>query len=94
MLSLADRNGMVEASAPFLADMARVSRKDCEKALCELSRPGEDRIIEQVDGGWLMLNHGKYRPQMLADHKRERMKLYMRAYRARVRAMRGEGGGR
>ena len=86
MLALADRNGMVKASVPFLADMARVSRMDCDAALYKLSRPGEDRVVEQVDGGWFMVSYGKYRPLISADQKRERMKFYMREYRARVRA--------
>jgi len=69
MLALADSTGLVEASIPSLAHIARVDRNSCEKALEKLSAPDtnsrskefQGRRIEKVDGGWLILNLVKYR---------------------------------
>lgn len=69
MLAMADRQGRVWASVPGLAGRARVSLKATREALkCFLS-PDEDsrtkdfegRRIEEIDGGWRLLNHAKYR---------------------------------
>ena len=65
MLAMADKNGTVEASVPGLADMARVTVKECEKSLKCLQAPDaysrtkehEGRRIEPIDGGWLVLVH-------------------------------------
>src|SRR5216117_648729 len=69
MLAMAGREGIVDASVPGLADRARVTREECEAALETLSKPDidsrsqefEGRRIEKVDGGWFILNYGKYR---------------------------------
>src|SRR3990172_8743045 len=79
MLALADKYGVVEASVPGLADMARVDVKQCREALRRLMEPDEDSRtqeyngcrIEAVDGGWRLLNHAKYRHKMSADERRE-----------------------
>jgi hypothetical protein len=91
MLALSDRFGLVEASVPGLADMARVKREECEDALRVLSSPDPDsrtkdndgRRIVEADGGWRLLNHAKYREKMGADERRQRNAEYMRDYRAR-----------
>lgn len=69
MLALKDQHGYVAASLPGLSHAARVDISDCEKALAILEAPDkysrstehEGRRIERVDGGWLVLNHLKYR---------------------------------
>lgn len=69
MLAMADSEGFVCASVGGLAHRARVERDDCDRALEVLSSPDPDskdpsnegRRIEKVDGGWFVLNHGKYR---------------------------------
>lgn len=79
LLAMADKNGVAEGSVPGLADMARVSIDDCKRALQALMAPDEysrtssyeGRRIRQVDGGWQLLNHGKYRNKMNADERRE-----------------------
>ena len=79
MLAMSDKNGIVEGSIPGLADMARVSVEDCNAALNRLLLPDaysrtkdhEGRRIEVIDGGWQLLNHGKYRAKMSADERRE-----------------------
>lgn len=79
LLAMADRWGIAEGSIPGLADMARVSLDDCKKALEALMSPdeysrtkeNEGRRIEEIEGGWRILNHGKYREKMSADERRE-----------------------
>ena len=69
MLALADKNGEVTATIPGLADMARVTREDCEAALKTFLAPDPDsrskdsdgRRIEEIEGGWELINHAKYR---------------------------------
>lgn len=69
MLALADWEGLVAASVPGLAKIAGVAREDCEAALLTLLSPDPDsktkdeegRRIRAVDGGWKIINHGKYR---------------------------------
>ena len=89
MLAMADQFGIVEASVPGLADMARVTLQECQDALQELSAPDEysrsterdGRRIEPSDGGWRLINHGKYRDKMSRDERREYQRLYQRSYR-------------
>ena len=79
MLAKANRDGIVESSLPGLADSSRVSIPECEEALKHLSSPDiysrtkahEGRRIQEVDGGWIILNHAKYRAKMNADERRE-----------------------
>lgn len=93
MLAMADRHGVVEASVPGLADMSRVSVEQCRAALVELQEPDADsrsteaegRRIESVDGGWRLVNHGKYRDKMSADDRREYNRLYQQKRRKPVR---------
>jgi len=70
MLALSNKDGIISSSVPGLADMARVSIEDCEKALLEFEQPDaysrtseyEGRRIDAIDGvGWRLLNHAKYR---------------------------------
>jgi hypothetical protein len=83
MLAKANRDGIVEASLPGLADASRVSIDECVAALECLSSPDkysrtkefEGRRIESVDGGWRILNHAKYRAKMNADERREYFRL-------------------
>ena len=89
MLAMDDQFGVVEASVPGLSDMARVTVDECREALDELQQPDPDsrssdqegRRIEAVDGGWRLINHGKYRDKMSRDERREYQRLYQRNYR-------------
>ena len=90
MLAMATKDGVVEASIPGLADMARVSLPQCEQALTALRAPDpysrtkdhDGRRIQDVDGGFLLLNHAKYRDKLSAEDRRD----YQRQYRANYRA--------
>ena len=69
MLAMADRQGRVWASIPGLANRARISVDDCRAAIAFFLAPDVDsrtkdhdgRRIEEIDGGWKLLNHAKYR---------------------------------
>lgn len=83
MLAMANQHGEVEASIPGLAKLATVPIKDVEKALEILSSPDpysrtkdfDGRRIEEIDGGWMILNHRKYRDKANEDDRREQDRL-------------------
>lgn len=80
MLAMKDIDGVVEASIPGLAKRAGVSIDEAESALAALMAPDpysrtkdyEGRRIAEVDGGWRVLNHHKYRERMDAEESRQK----------------------
>ena len=90
MLAMADSNGDVHGSVPGLARIANITLADCEAALiCFLSpdsysrtKDNDGRRIAEIDGGWRLLNHAKYRHIRSAEERREYMREYMRKRRA------------
>jgi len=90
MLAMADRYGIVEASVPGLSDMARVDVDGTRRSILKLMSPDPDsrsdeyegRRIEKVEGGWRILNHGRYREKLSEDDRRE----YQRRWQAQRRA--------
>lgn len=91
LLAMADKNGIAEGSVPGLATFARVPIKDVRKALEELQSPDENsrskeyegRRIEEVDGGWRLINHAKYRKMLGSDERREYLRQKQAEYRQR-----------
>lgn len=91
MLAMSNKHGIVEASVPGLADMARVTLAETQKALEILAAPDtfsrtkefEGRRIEPVDGGWVILNHAKYREKMSLDERREYNRVKQQEFRER-----------
>ncbi len=89
MLALKNRHGQVAGSVPGLAAMANVSTEDCRAALVRLSEPDPDsrskefdgRRIEAMDGGWQVLNHGKYRDAMSKDERAAYQAAWQKKYR-------------
>lgn len=83
MLAMADADGCVAASVPGLTRRAGVTRPECETALRVLVAPDTDsktpdyegRRIEEIEGGWVILNHRKYRemrtPKQVSDAARQ-----------------------
>jgi hypothetical protein len=69
LLALADYDGTVMASVSGLATVARLSIRDVESSLEKLKSPdvhsrtpdNDGRRIADIDGGWLIINHCKYR---------------------------------
>lgn len=89
LLALADQHGHVDGTPKSLARVARVSLKDCQRALTAFLNPDpEDRSgvdngrrIRPEQGGWLIINHAAYRHRMSAEERRERDKLRKRKAR-------------
>lgn len=85
MLAMSDASGNVWGSIPGLARIANITLEQCEEALaCFLSpdpysrtKENDGRRVAEVDGGWLLLNHGKYRAIRSAEERREYMRVYM-----------------
>lgn len=96
MLALRNKHHVVEASVPGLADAARVSLEDCQKALEILSSPDkwsrtqdeEGRRIKTVDGGWFIINGEKFRRKMSEEERREKNAIYQKNFRERKKSVR------
>jgi hypothetical protein len=85
LLSMADQNGYVGASMPGLAGRARVSLEACIAAIEAFLAPDkwsrtkdhDGRRVADADGGWILLNHAKYRAAQNAEDRRERSRIAM-----------------
>lgn len=96
MLMLADRNGEVMASVPGLASSAKVSIEACVEALKRFQEPDpwsrtktlEGRRIQEIEGGWEIVNYQFYRELMSEKQKAEASAERSRRYRARKRSTR------
>jgi len=94
LLAIKNRHGQVAGSVPGLAALANVSIEDCREALTKLSSPDPDsrtkdfegRRIEVIEGGWQVLNHGKYREAMSTDERRAYQAQWQKKYRQRKKA--------
>lgn len=92
MLAMADKKGRVWASIPGLAKEAGVSLEDTERALEDFLSPDEysrtkdyeGRRIKEIDGGWVLLNHAKYRAIRDEAERRAYKTAKQREYRASV----------
>ena len=91
MMAMADADGVVLASVPGLAHRAGVSVEECREAIAKFSGPDPEsrtkefdgRRIDAVEGGWKLLNHGKYRNMMSKEERREYLRIKQAEYRAR-----------
>lgn len=89
MLAMAHQDGCVYASVPGLAHHANVSIADVEVALKCFTSPdsysrtkdNDGRRVEEIDGGWRLLNHAKFRAVRSAEERRE----YWRDYKRKAR---------
>lgn len=93
MLAMADQYGRVLGSVPGLANRARVPLDDARAAIRAFLAPDldsrtkdfEGRRIEEIDGGWRLLNHAKYRELRAEDDRREQNRLAQARARERKR---------
>lgn len=93
LLALSDKHGEISASVPGLAKSAGVQRADCESALVLFLSPDRDsrtrayegRRIEEIDGGWRLLNHEFYQRKLSAEDIKERNAEKQRRWRERNR---------
>lgn len=96
MLVLAEKTGQVEASVPGLAKLAGVTVPECEEGLKVLMAPDrysrtkefEGRRIAEIDGGWQVLNHAKYRAMKSEEEQREANRVKVAKWRAKEREKR------
>lgn len=94
LLAMCDKNGDVQASIPGLANVARVPIEAVEAAIEVFMSPDpysrtksdEGRRIEEIEGGWTLLNHEKYRD--LASNSDRKAKSAQRQKRHRDRQKR------
>ena len=92
ILAKKDRDGFVRGNVGSLARDAVVSEEECGAALRVLAGPDprsatkalDGRRIQEVDGGWLVVNHFKYRDLMKKSRK-DYLRDYMREYRRRIK---------
>jgi hypothetical protein len=91
MLALKDGDGMVMSSLPGLAKSAGVTIEQCKAALEKFKLPdpyssskaNEGRRIEDVEGGWFILNHFKYLDELCLEDRRAYWAMKQREARAR-----------
>lgn len=91
MLALADKNGEVHASLPGLARVAGVSLEQTQQAIAKFLSPDrysrtpddDGRRIEVIDGGWMLLNHAKYRALASKDEQKSSNAIRQQRFRAK-----------
>lgn len=101
MLAMKDSDGIVEVSIPGLADAARVEIDECEEALMRLSSPDkysrtkdfEGRRIEEIDGGWIILNHDLYQEKNSNEDRKRKNAEKQKRYRERLKKSPAVGSG-
>lgn len=94
MLSMADRRGRVWAATTGLAHRSRITLEEAEEGIAILSSPDpasrspahEGRRIAKIDGGWVLLNHAKYRDARDPEERRAYLRDAKRRQRERARA--------
>lgn len=92
MLAMSDRDGRVDASIPGLANIAGLTITETEASLKTLLSPdpysrtkaADGRRIEEVPGGWKLINHAKYRDMMNEESRREYLRKKQQEHRAKV----------
>ena len=92
LMALSDQYGEVQSSVPGLANAARLPREAVEKALAIFLAPDPDsrttdhqgRRIEKCDGGWVLLNHAKYRERQSQYERRAKAAEKKRRQRRQV----------
>ena len=91
MIAIANQHGEVNASIPGLARVSGVSIPACEAALATFLAPDaysrtkddEGRRIQVIEGGWWMINHGKYRELAGGDDRANSNAIRQKRYRDR-----------
>jgi hypothetical protein len=89
MLSMADPLGRVNASVPGLAHMSRVPLPDTQKALeifmapdqFSRSKDHDGRRIEEITGGWQLLNYKMYRELRDDEIRKEQNRIAQENWR-------------
>lgn len=93
LLAMKNQHGVVEATPLGIAAMARVELAACEISLKKLSAPDphsrskefEGRRVVEIEEGFLVVNHEKYRDKMSAEDRQQYMRDYMADYRKKAK---------
>lgn len=90
MLALRNKDGEVYASIGGLAHQARVGREKTAEAIAKFLAPESDsasrddgRRIEEIPGGWRLLNHDRIKEEAKSANKVAYMANYMKEKRDR-----------
>lgn len=89
LLAMADQFGRVHAAIPGLAKRAGVHLKSTETALRKFKAPDaysrtkdhEGRRIEDIEGGWQILNHQHYRDLSHEEDRKEQLRKAQATFR-------------
>ena len=92
MLAMADKRGRVWASVPGLANRSRVPVASVERAIGIFLAPdtysrtkdNQGQRVAEIDGGWRLLNHQKYRDMRDDEDRREQNREAQQRARAKV----------
>lgn len=99
MLAMADRRGRVWGSIPGLANRARVSIEATIEALNKFKEPdeysrtktNEGRRIEEIDGGWRLINYDQYKSKKDDETVLESKRKWAEKNRAITKKVAGNG---
>lgn len=92
MLAKRNKDGEIYASIGGLAHAARVSRDKCVEAIAKFLAPEPDsssrddgRRIEEIVGGWKLLNHERIKSEAQQANKANYMQNFMAEKRAHIK---------
>jgi hypothetical protein len=98
MLAMRNKDGEIFASVGGLAHAARVSVEKTKKALDKFLKPESDsssrddgRRIEEIPGGWRLLNHERIQAEAKAANHAAYMASYMAERRKHEKIAKGLG---
>lgn len=91
LLAMADKNGEVLATVPGLARICALPIPAVEAAIAKFEAPDaysrtkddEGRRVQPIEGGWLILNHAKYRDMASREDQKRQNAERQRRFRER-----------
>lgn len=91
LIALMDRDGIVRADLPRLAELCHVTEKQCARAIKILTSPDPTNItepplgcrLEAVGGGWRMIHHVTYHKVQKDAQNRASNAKRVQAFRSR-----------
>ncbi len=92
LIASANRQGESHLTVPFIASVLRISEERVEAAFAVLTSPDrrsrnkeqDGRRIIQVEDGWLLVSHAKYREKASRMKAAERQERYLARMKARA----------
>lgn len=92
LLAKCDAHGCIWASVPGIADAARLDLPLCQDAFKVLMSPDpwsrskeeDGKRIKEIDGGWQLINHSKYKAIRSSEERKEYKRLKQQEYREKT----------